>query len=59
MQSPSIEDPAECSAASEIQAKIVFEIDFVPTDGTRLLIVEAATSVGCRFSEQLSGKQCA
>jgi len=36
-----------------------FEIDFVPTDGTRLLIVEAATSVGCRFSEQLSGKQCA
>jgi len=51
--------PQNARRPPEIQTKIVFEIDFVPTDGTRLLIVEAATSVGCRFSEQLSGKQCA
>jgi hypothetical protein len=46
-------------AALGIQANIVFQIDFVPTEGTRLPIVKSDDFGSSPFSGQLSGKQCA
>jgi hypothetical protein len=46
-------------ATSGIQAKYVFEIDFVPTEGTRLPINRSGDFGRLPFSGQLSGKQCA
>jgi len=36
-----------------------FEIDFVPTEGTRLPIIRSVNFGRLPFSGQLSGKQCA
>jgi len=41
------------------ETTIVFEIDFVPTEGTRLLIVRSGDFGRLPFFGQLSGKQCA
>jgi hypothetical protein len=53
---PSIEGPQLLEAPEK---QIVFEIDLVPTEGTRLPIVRSGNFGRSLFFGQLSGKQCA
>jgi len=42
-----------------IRVKIVFEVDLVPTDGTRLPIIRSGDFGAPPLVGQLSGKHCA